>query len=129
MELEDFRNRGKRHKAESGANPGLGPSGDEELDIGYLAHETGEDRQDGGHGFFVPAFVECVDDDEGRDAGSFKWANDSLLHLGGEGLSSDIRVYFQDLEQHLSEKWIPEGKLEGECWEYRLKVAPVLEVS
>ena len=36
---------------------------------------------------------------------------------------------FQDLEQLLPETWIPEGKLEGECWEDRLEVAAVLEAS
>jgi len=42
---------------------------------------------------------------------------------------SDIRVCLQDLEQLLSEKRILIGKLESECWEDRLKIAPVLEVS
>ena len=42
---------------------------------------------------------------------------------------SDIRAFLQDLEEDRSETGIPTGELEGECWEDRLEIAAVLEVS
>ena len=61
--------------------------------------------------------------------GCFEWANNEFLHLPTEGLLCDIRACVQDLEQLLSEFGILVGKLEGECWENCLKIAPALKVS
>jgi len=83
---------------ESGSNSRFRPSSNKEIDIGDLVHIAGKYGQDGGCGFFVLALVETVDDDESLDAGGFKWTNDKLLHLGAEGLPSDVRVRPQDLE-------------------------------
>ena len=58
----------------------------------------------------------------------FERADDNLLHLGAEGLSSNIRVHPQDPKQLLSKTWVMIGKLECNCWEDCVKTAPILEV-
>ena len=60
--------------------------------------------------------------------GGFEWPGNQLLHLGAEGLLSDIRTCPQDMKQFLSEMWVLIGKLEGKGWEDHVKVAPILKV-
>ena len=90
---------------------------------------TGENGKNSGRRLFVLTLIEGVDDDEGRNARSFERTNDDLLHLGTERLPSDSRIGPQDLQQFFSKLRILICELECECWEDRLNVAPVLEIS
>jgi len=117
-------------QTKSSLDPRFGPAGDEELDKGNLVHIAGEHGEKCGCRFLilVLALVKGVDDDESLDLCRLERFDNESLHLRTEDLPSDIRVCPQDLEQLLSEWWMPIGKLEGECREDHLNVAPVLEI-
>ena len=129
MEFENFCDGSEGWQTKSRANPWLRSPSDKKLDVGNLVRKAGEYRQDGGCRLFVSALVEGVDDDESRDVGGFKWTDNDPLHLGAEGLLSDIRVHLQYPNQFFSEMWILISELEGECREDFVEIAPVLEVS
>jgi hypothetical protein len=105
------------------------PARNEELDEWDLIDGSGEYLEDGGFGLFVPAFVEGVDDDEGRNAGGFERVDNDFLHLRKKRVLSEVRVVPQNGKQRLSELWVSIGELEGEGGEDVLNVAPVLEIS
>ena len=129
MEPEHFRDALQQVEPEPGAELRFWTARNEELDLWDLIYVSGKDRKNGGGGFFISAFVEGVDDDESRNAGSFEWANDDFLKLGTEGFLSDLRVGPQDRKQLLSEFRVPVGELEGEGGEDVLDIAPVLKIS
>ena len=98
MELEDPCDGEKWLQPKSGANSGLGSSGDEELDSGDFVHIAGEYREDGRCRLFILALVEGIDDDQGWDVGGFERTDDESLHLRTKGVASGIGVCFQDRE-------------------------------
>ena len=102
---------------------------DEELDLWDLVHIAGEHRKNRRGGFFIFTLVEGIDDDEGWNADGLKWTNNDLLHLGNQRVPSNSRVGPQDLQQLLLKLRIPIGELKCKCWQDRLNVTPVLEIS
>ena len=79
MKLEYFRDGSKQLQSEPSADTRFRTACDEELDMWDLLDVSGEHRKNNRCGFLIFAFVEGVDDDEGRDTGGFEWADDNLL--------------------------------------------------
>ena len=129
MELEHFCDGSKELQPEPRADPRFWTARDEELDLWDLVHVSGEYRKDSRGGFLVFTFIEGVNNNEGRNAGSFERANDKLLQLGTKGFLSNVGVGPQDRKQLLSEIWVPVSELEGEGGEDVLDISPGLEIS
>ena len=83
---------GQQREPETLPNARLRTAGDEELDSGDLGHKFPKDGKDRGSRFFVLAFVQRVDYDDGRDGGFGEGLNDQLLHLVVEGFVNDFWI-------------------------------------
>ena len=91
---------------EARADARLGPAGDEELDRGDLVYIVRKHREKCRGRFLISALIQSINDNEGVDFCCLERSNNKFLHLGTEGLLSNIRACLQDWKQLLLELWI-----------------------
>src|SRR5882757_2146345 len=99
MQSEYFRDGTEGLESESGADPRLWTTSDEELDLRDFVDVAREHRKDGRCGLFVLALIKGIDDDVGGDSGCFERDDDDFLHPGTKALSRDGRTTPRNSEQ------------------------------
>ena len=115
----------QQREAKPFRDPGFWTTSKEEFDFRNLGHQSPEDGQDRRSRLLIFTFVQSIDDNHSRELG-FIEGLDNQLHLVIERFVGDVRVRLYQQSEDRSKFGVPACELSSQCWEYELKVSPVL---
>jgi len=107
----------------------LRPTGDEDFHLWDLRYKLAKDRQDRRSGLLVLALVQSVDHNHGRDVRFDERPDYQLFHLVVRRLVGGPWIRAGQRDKSRSKFGVLPRKLNGQGGEYKVEVAPVLEVS